>query len=69
VGAPRGKYKPKYPMEFLSKVYSILRKQGKDGNKYAALIFALNDEQAKKAAEKYKDKAADFIKFLENDVA
>jgi len=65
VGAPRGKYKTKYPSIFLHEVYAVLRKQGKDGNKYADLIFALNDAEAKEATAKYKDTPAEFIKFLE----
>jgi len=65
VGAPRGKYKTKYPSDFLHEVYKVLRKQGKDGNKYADLIFSLTDDEAKQAVEKYKDNPAEFIKFLE----
>ncbi len=51
VGAPRGKQKTKYPMSFLNNVYRLLRKHNKDGNKYAKLMFALNDEQEKAASE------------------
>ena len=65
VGAPRGKQKTKYPMSFLNNVYRLLRKHNKDGGEYAKLLFALTDEQAKVAAEKYKDDPAGFIKFLE----
>lgn len=67
VGAPRSKYKTKYPTLFLGNVYAELRKQGKDGNEYAKLFFALSDEQAKKAAERYKDNPAGFIKALEEN--
>lgn len=65
VGAPRSKYKPKYPMAFLNKIYILLRKQGKDGDEYSELIFALTDEEAKRAVLKYGDAPAEFIKFLE----
>jgi len=65
VGAPRSIYKTKYPMAFLNSVYSLLRKQGKDGDNYSDLIFALSDEEAKEATEKYSDSPAEFIKFLE----
>ncbi len=65
VGAPRGKQKTKYPMSFLNNVYRLLRKHNKDGNKYAKLMFTLNDKQAKAAAEEYKDDPAGFIKHLE----
>lgn len=65
VGKNHGKHKTKYPMEFLSKIYALLRKQNKDGNKYAELMFALTDEEVEEVAEKYKDSPAEFIKFLE----
>ena len=65
VGARMGKYKTKYPTLFLGNVYALLRKQDKDSNEYAKLIFALTGEQAKAAAEKYKNNPAGFIKFIE----
>ena len=65
VGAPRGKYETKYPMLFLNNVYKLLRKQGKDNDKYSKLLFSLTDAEAKQAAIKYNDAPAEFIKFLE----
>lgn len=65
VGAAKGKQSTKYPTLFLGNVYALLRKQKKDGNKYADLIFALTDAEAKQVAEKYNDTPAEFIKFLE----
>jgi len=65
VGVDRQKHETKFPGDFLHKVYALLRKQKKDGNKYADLIFALSDAEAKAATEKYKDNPAGFIKFLE----
>jgi len=66
VGKDYGLCKTKYPTLFLGNVYALLRKQEKDGNKYADLIFALTDDEAKQAAIKYKDTPAEFIKFLES---
>lgn len=65
VGKDYGRYKTLYPLKFLHAVYALLRTQGKDGDKYVKLIFALTDKEAKEAAVKYKDSPAEFIKSLE----
>ena len=65
VGVNRKKGGTKYPLAFIAGVYTELRKQGKEGHKYANYLFALTDKQATAAAVKYKGKPGKFIKFLE----
>lgn len=65
VGKDYSRKKTKYPLEFIAGVYAELHKQGKDSHKYADFLFALPDKQATAAAVKYKNKPAEFIKFLE----
>lgn len=65
VGKDYGQKKTKYPSAFLNSVYAALRKQGKDNDRYSILIYDIDYYQAGQLAKKYKDKPAEFIKFLE----